>query len=109
MRQQGYLVAAAALSGMLMYAALASGALWLARNKASKRTLRLTWLVVAGTGTLVLCMAGAWINSGLGGSELVTGVLIWIAISGLIGIQLAIAGWLMWGRLRARRADAENR
>lgn len=109
MRQQGYLVAAAALSGMLMYAALASGALWLARNRASKRTLRLTWIVVAGTGTLVLCMAGAWINSGLGGSDLVTGVLIWTAIIGLIGIQLAIAGWLLWERLRTRRGGAGDR
>jgi hypothetical protein len=103
MRSQGYFVAAAALSGMLIYGALASGALWLARHRASKRTLRLTWVVVVGTGALVLSMAGAWLNTGLGGNPTVSAVLIGIAVAGLIGIQLVIAGWTLWERVKRDR------
>lgn len=96
MRPQGYLVAAAALSGMLAYGALAAGALWLARHRASKRTLVRTWVVVGGTALLVGSMALAWLNSGLQGSPQVTGILLGVAAIGLIGVNLTIAGWVLW-------------
>lgn len=96
MRPQGYLVAAAALSGMLAYGALAAGALWLARRRASKRVLRRTWLVVGGATALVGSMALAWLNNGLHGNPWLTEALLAFAAFGFIAVNLWIAGWVLW-------------
>jgi hypothetical protein len=96
-------VIVAVLGGLLLFGALALGALVASRHRTSGRVIAQIAVIIVLAESFVIALALAVLNAVRGGSDSVTAGLLWYAGGGWALVQIVIIAWIAWVWWRRRR------